>query len=341
MAKVFKYRGGDWSILKRDLTSLARNEIYAAPFSHLNDPFESLAFLDQDYLEVGKFMSTLAGRPYSEKARKADAQLKKAIDSFLSFSKGIGVYSMSKSAKDELLWAHYANSHRGFCVEFDLNELLEYQLSGEEVLEVIYTDTPPKVIMLELIGAGDKKSPLLQKLMATKSRRWRYEEELRICVGTPGFREYDYRALKAVYFGLRSEERLIRLTMRLLRGRGVKYYKMQLEDKSYSLNSIELTDTYPQARSYRARIAPVDEGVPYLDEKTRPFESEIRTAVELARREPYCERVRDAYISGNRGTADSPTFYVGYERSDGLPRNFYYEYRELRSHPMYREINGV
>jgi len=40
-------------------------------------------------------------------------------------SKKIGIFSLSKKYDDELLWAHYANSHKGFCIEYDLEILLK------------------------------------------------------------------------------------------------------------------------------------------------------------------------------------------------------------------------
>jgi hypothetical protein len=37
----------------------------------------------------------------------------------------ITVFTPSKTEKDELLWAYYANSHKGFCIEYDLEILLK------------------------------------------------------------------------------------------------------------------------------------------------------------------------------------------------------------------------
>ena len=47
-----------------------------------------------------------------------------ALEDLLSYNKKIGIYSLSKTFIDELLWAHYGNSHKGFCIEYDLDILL-------------------------------------------------------------------------------------------------------------------------------------------------------------------------------------------------------------------------
>ena len=335
MTKVFKYRGGDWGIVKRDLRSLAKNELFAAPFASLNDPFESTILLDNNSFEIGSLVLGWATGTKSDQVKKASSKFKDAAADFVNFTKGVGVYSLSKSATDELLWAHYANSHQGFCLEFDLERLLAYTLEAEEVLEVEYARKPPKISIVGFMASDRGKGKLLRKLIATKSLRWKYEEEIRICVGKAGLREYDFRALRAIYFGIRCSRRLMRLAMRLLRGRSLTYYQMQLIENSYEMEAVEIEDDFLDAAPYRLRVAPVDDGLPYLDEKTGPWERELRVAIEIARREPYCERVTDAYLSGSKGTPENPVFYVAHERSDGRPRNLYHSLQEIRGHALY------
>ena len=325
MTSVFKYRGGDWPIVKRDLLSLAKNEIFAAPFESLNDPFEAMAVIDGRSFEIGSLMLRWPSPKTPDQINAGSLKFTTAVDQFVQFTKGVGVYSLSGSVMDELLWAHYGNSHKGFCLEFDLEQLLTYKLEAEEVLTVEYVPQPPKISMVSFVAETSSKEKLLQKLIATKSCRWEYEKETRICVGKAGLREYDYRALKAVYFGVRCERRLIRLAMRLLRGRGVRYYQMQLVKDSYQLQAVEVDDEFSGASPYRGSLARLEDGIPFLDEKTRPY-----VAIELARREPYCEKIMDAYISGSRGTPESPVFYVTYERSDGNQLNLYYTLQEVR-----------
>lgn len=338
--QVFKYRGGDQAVLKRDLISLSKNELYAASFSSLNDPFEATIVFDEKSFEIGSLILSRGDNQKFDQVKKANSSFRAAVDDLINITRNTGVYSLSKTATDELLWAHYANSHQGFCLEFDLRQLLSYKLENEEVLDVEYVSSPPIISISEFSASGSASQSLLKKLTATKSLRWSYEEEIRICVGEPGLREYDFRALKAIYFGVRCRSRWIRLAMRLLRGRGLSYYQMQLVKNSYHLEAIPIEDNYPNASPYKEHLAAVNSDIPYLDEKTKPYEKELHVAIEIARREPYCERVLDIYLSGTKGTLENPVFYVTYERSDGSARNVFYSLQEIRNHTLYKKYNS-
>ena len=104
MKKAYKYKanaiiGGE----KRDTVQLFQNVFYAANLRILNDPFEGSAELPEH----------------------AAIPIVQALYT-------VGIYSLSKPEvnetfpANELLWAHYANSHKGFCIEYDLEVLASY-----------------------------------------------------------------------------------------------------------------------------------------------------------------------------------------------------------------------
>ncbi len=81
----------------------------------------------------------------------------------------IRICSFTKAKENLLLWAHYADSHRGFCLEYDAT-LFPIHLA----LKVTYNDEYPREeYPLPHPGAG--LVPVL-----TKSKDWQYEEEYRI-----------------------------------------------------------------------------------------------------------------------------------------------------------------
>jgi len=47
---------------------------------------------------------------------------------------------MSKTWRNKLLWVHYSNSHKGFCIEYELNDM---------ILEKTKTIIFPKIIEIE------------------------------------------------------------------------------------------------------------------------------------------------------------------------------------------------
>lgn len=329
--RVFKYRGGDSMILRRDLRSLAKSQIFSAPIWSFNDPFEAKVKVHDNSFEFGKFLKLLPTFKYNEKIKQAELSFIDALATFIATSKSWGIYSLSKSYNDELLWAYYADSHRGFCVEYDLEKLKEYKIPTEPTVSVEYQNDIPVITSLDVLSMDKNQECLQKKLIATKSKRWAHENEIRIITGQTGLYDYDYRALKCIYFGYRSDERFRKLIMRVLKGREIKYYLMKPKDGSYELEKQKLDDLYPKAPLYLATVAPIEEGVPYIDDTLRPYEDLVRKAIEIVRYEPYCDKVIDAYLSGSKGTKEDPVFYVTYERSDGLPRNYFISKSEIEA----------
>jgi Protein of unknown function (DUF2971) len=328
--RVFKYRSGSADTVRRDLRTLAANRIYASGFEFLNDLFEARVQINGNTFRVAQTLSSLGLAGYPNSARLAEDQFISTLSTFETRTKSFGVYSLSQTPTDELLWAHYGDSHRGFCLEYDLETLLKYKLKGEGLFTVAYDDHVPTVALTDLNDLTTSDSPLLKKFIGTKSRRWEYEREIRVVTGEPGLFEYDFRALKAIYFGARASVRLKRMTMRLMAGRGLVYYEVHPTDGTYKLQPKEVPDPHFRPVVYRKRVAPVESGVPYLGEKLEAHRPIIERGIEIVRRDPYCEKVIDAYLS-SRGTTENPIYYITYIRSDDLPQNYFISKNEIEA----------
>lgn len=318
--RVFKYRGGPEDIIRRDIRTLFKNEIYAAPVDSLNDLFEAQVKIHGQTFRIGYLLGAVSLKNYMREAKPAEDRFLKEIEGFAQGVRDWGVYSLSQSATDELLWAYYADSHRGFCLEYELDELMAYKLSGQRWTTVDYQDNVPAIELVDVLAIEKSQDKLVQKFIGTKSKRWQHESEVRVVTHQPGLFEYDFRALKAVYFGARSTRHLRRRVMRAMAGRGLRYFEVGFTEHTYVLKISPISDEFARETNYRKRVATVEEGVPYWDKKTSLYKNEILRAIEIVRRDPYCERVIDAYLSSS-GTPENPIFYVTYERSDGLPQN--------------------
>jgi hypothetical protein len=90
---------------------------------------------------------------------------------------GIGIFSLSGKYDSVVSWAHYSNSHEGFCIGFDKEKLLDL-INREESLdfaEVKYKEEYP-IINVYRTDEHEK----LTKLVWWKSIEWEYENEYRI-----------------------------------------------------------------------------------------------------------------------------------------------------------------
>lgn len=82
----------------------------------------------------------------------------------------VGIFSLSDSLTENLLWSHYASGHRGIAIEFDHSVGL-----FATAQQVQYASSEPVINRL----AGDD-GEVLTKSVLTKSSDWQYEREWRV-----------------------------------------------------------------------------------------------------------------------------------------------------------------
>ena len=151
MNRIFKFRGAS----NLDLEAFHDDYLWFSSFPELNDPFEGGFKYDSSGVDVNlriKFLSRLykESNPqnYNDIVTDVFASLggnefsnfvdERAIDACRSFGeehqKNNFIHSFSIAASDDefpqpltsmLLWSHYANGFKGFCIEFDFDKLKE------------------------------------------------------------------------------------------------------------------------------------------------------------------------------------------------------------------------
>ncbi len=107
----------------------------------------------------------------------------------------VGVMCLSEVHDDILMWAHYADSHRGVCLVFDPSD--PFFATAQPVL---YRDDRPHVN--PLLHTHDQ---MLDAAMLTKSKHWFYEREWRIIQYSKGAGVYTVPAGALVQVVLGAE----------------------------------------------------------------------------------------------------------------------------------------
>lgn len=194
VTSVFKYRSD--KTFSRDLDGLINNYFWAATRDKLNDPFEGMYEGDRLDFEINT-VNLLVKQ--ANKGKVGFDEVKKSIEDLLLFVDKSGIFSLSTSAFEELLWAHYANSHNGYCVKYNLEKLIHFENKRREKTVVRYEKKPHSYTLADFLGAKDV-SLVLQQLLGIKSKSWTYESEVRLICDPSGKHEYDYRALEAILF---------------------------------------------------------------------------------------------------------------------------------------------
>jgi len=132
----------------------------------------------------------------------------------------IGVFSLTEDPANILMWTHYADNHRGFCLGFErrndnllgsqklcksvnyVNEFPKLNIDKLSIVAKLYpSETNPKVdVEIKL------HEPNLHNAIFTKAKAWSYEKEWRYITDSGGKAVKYPGNLREVIFGLRCHE---------------------------------------------------------------------------------------------------------------------------------------
>jgi len=279
--KGYKYRSIDQdnleNTLNKDVESLIANQLYASPFKALNDPFENI------YNEtISDFMNQIGKDTYDVKPK---------LEKVLEAISNVGIYSLSKSYNNELMWAHYANSHKGFCIEYDIDKLeTSYRIPKTvHQFEVCY-ESKPQTLNIYDVG----KPNGLKKLLAIKSKTWNYEKEIRLVFDTAHLKDYLPSALTGIYFGSEMKKEHKNYLIDALKDKNVKFYDINRKANSYKLDcKLIHENTLPSFPEDSYEIIKTNHNQTvenfYILNKNIPIESEALKS--------FCKKFRDTKTS--------------------------------------------
>lgn len=236
--------------------------------SELNDPFECLPAINQHFLNyITKKARQIDSAPYwlnhtygvavfgKEVAKRIPdyenlppSQKKELLETAkenrrLAFSK-FGIFSLSATWKNPLMWAHYTDNHQGVCIGFNSNHEF-FQKSGSSfsdvyTIPVSYTSQRPSIVNSE---NNQLKNDSWVKF---KSKDWGYEEEFRILrhLSDPDEKKepniYLYRlphsSIKEIILGYKSSSDLKNRVKAFCRDNRLKLYLSQPHEKKYEMS---------------------------------------------------------------------------------------------------------
>lgn len=109
------------------------------------------------------------------------------------------VICFSEVPDNILMWAHYADKHEGFCLEFDSSDLKTDKLIGFYNVEYPESDLRP---LVNLSPEEWKKFGISRKTLLVKSNHWNYEKEIRMIKrGKEEYFQFKPAALKKIILG--------------------------------------------------------------------------------------------------------------------------------------------
>lgn len=212
------------------LSDLINNEITVCSPTLMNDPFDSIAL----------------SWASSDNSKNLGKGFRKTHEFFIESYNPYKIRCFSKNNIEDknniLMWSHYADNHRGFCIEYTFTpDFIEQRNFKNHVfsliLDVDYSNDNDDVLKKFTINT--------QQAFASKAECWKYENEVRLlyynpdCISKYGMISLGNSLISAIYFGYKCSEDNIRLIKKIL-GDKIRYYQMkQVNGKIYTLEPIE------------------------------------------------------------------------------------------------------
>jgi hypothetical protein len=247
--------------------------------SEVNDPLECLPIFycpdDRSAIEA-RYIAALKRKEKSlpigynqvlnELYQKGEIQ-KELAESSLRVQKSLNqkscLLSVSKTASNTVMWAHYSDKHEGIVIGIDLDKVfyeIDKIICGLKLNQVEYSEKRPRINVL--IDFEIPPESFFRTIL-TKSSEWKYEQEFRAvfhidtlenlqkhslaCIKDfngqkTWFLKLNPKSIKEIIFGLYAEGSLKQKVINIIKRpelQHVKLYQTE-ESETYTLNLVEI-----------------------------------------------------------------------------------------------------
>ena len=238
------------ALRKNPLFYKAQQELFGYVNQLKNDPYYPIPFNHENlykFLKIDKtHFNKIADEEVREFEKNIETQTKNTIDEAL-------VSCFSKNSKSLLMWAHYADKHKGVCIEYE-------RPVSSDFVDMIYSEKRPKLRLESLtryIAAvsvvGKDYSQEIQRKMfleamepfITKSKEWEYEQEVRCLITKFGKNEnliqengdyfYKMPLPTKIYIGCRCKGKELTKLLKLTNEHKIKVIFYKEDKNTYSL----------------------------------------------------------------------------------------------------------
>jgi hypothetical protein len=201
-------------------------------------------------------------------------EVKAKIEELRNVNIRVACFSALNGRKDFIdiiqIWSHYADNHKGFCVEYDLSPLIEsncFPFKNHAYATEQYTEERIRVLMLGCLFPViysssrvnipktklykikfDKKNKLqrnsdidsmLYKTFIVKSAKWNYEKEWRLILDGEVCNYYDNRIpfpyIKRLFLGCKMSTHTIDIMVEIAEELGVEVVMMEMCNEKFTL----------------------------------------------------------------------------------------------------------
>lgn len=208
------YSFGEYA--KDTLIHLMNNQIYAPSVTQMNDPFE-----DRWY---GCDLENLMNRQDPDMRGRVDRR-----GVFCLCSSTDSNFPLSKDAI--LMWSHYADSHKGFCVMFS-DKILKSDAQDFVKMEAKYIKE--QVEIDQTIAYSPESNDELLRIIEHKSDIWERESEVRLCYPCSGeYHKIEDSAIIAIFCGCNISDYNKALLYGIAHYKNWQFYELRPHNKEF------------------------------------------------------------------------------------------------------------
>lgn len=201
----YKFQNYNELLIKRlDYLYKKINQI-SARITDCDDPVDERYYYDKEaslyFEEAKKLEEELKILKSCRSSEREQALIKSWEKKKRHVVNGLGVVCFSEDNSNILMWSHYAESHKGICLEYDSEERPIKHWKNYKYHKIKYS----KSRYIDLLESGYEKA--FFKLVTTKSTDWEYEKEYRlISIRGSGYQKSQMGSLTGIIFGPRIKE---------------------------------------------------------------------------------------------------------------------------------------
>lgn len=269
-----------------NITALIKDEIWGTSANLFNDPLDTQMFFSpikvkEEYLSLckqtreieSKLLSTgqfLNGSKMTDEHYKLIANRKRLPPDNIIEELIENAYSeilvdiktqsyiacFTEELYSSLMWAHYANSHKGFVIEYSAKDLLpnilpvRYSPDKIDATDLVFYCLTYKLSSKYNLHSELKDILLPSKILTTKTVDWKDEKEWRIFKQDPPILDFEKeykgghqiifkKSPTALYLGCRIEQTHEEKICNIAKEKGIPVYKMRYNTADLKSNTLE------------------------------------------------------------------------------------------------------
>lgn len=225
------------------LDNFSRQVLYFNAPQKFNDPYDTgtppniNALSPDDYTKGCTIRNIQGAVPVGNFVKEANLHFKREQIQLRNTS---GIACFSENNDDMLMWAHYAEGGRGFCLGFDTSHETAVEdnmdFSKMALRQINYKENLPQGDIRDMWVHGTEKS--YADLFAYKAKIWEYEKEWRLFNSYAREIKYDAESLKCVCLGTAVPKGIRELVCAMVINKyppGVKVFQMRQSKTEFKL----------------------------------------------------------------------------------------------------------